>query len=262
MENEIKKYNLYNGEIVLEFDEKNHIYRIGDRIVYGVTSVVGVIGKPALIYWAVNQCIDNLKSIWKAGKSYDEIEISDILDVAKNIHSEKKNKSATIGDLVHKWIEKYIKAKIENGSIPEIPINEQLENSVKSFLKWEKENNIEWLGSEKKIYSKQYDYAGTLDAEAMVNGKLAVIDFKTSNGIYDEYLLQVSAYVQARKEETGMDYETAYVVKIGKDGNLEVQEIKEFDEHLKAFLGALEIYKWQQKLRDARINNNKANIIK
>ena len=34
---EIEKYNLYDGEINLEFDPKNHIYRIGDRIVYGVT---------------------------------------------------------------------------------------------------------------------------------------------------------------------------------------------------------------------------------
>ncbi len=272
---EIEKYNLYDGEINLEFDPKNHIYRIGDRIVYGVTSIVNVIGKPALIYWAVNQCIDNLKSIWEAGKSYDEIEILNILTTAKNIHTEKKNQSATIGDLAHKWIEDYIKAKIEKyhrilylshlrtllydyliegTNTPTIPVNKQLENSINAFLKWEKENKVEWLESEKKIYSKQYDYAGTLDAEAKVNNELAIIDFKTSNGIYDEYFLQVAAYIQARKEETGNDYKKAYIVRIGKDGELEVKELDNFDKHLRVFLGALEIYKWQQDLRTEKIN--------
>ncbi len=251
---EIEKYNLYDGEINLEFDPKNHIYRIGDRIVYGVTSIVNVIGKPALIYWAVNQCIDNLKSIWEAGKSYDEIEILNILTTAKNIHTEKKNQSATIGDLAHKWIEDYIKAKIEGTNTPTIPVNKQLENSINAFLKWEKENKVEWLESEKKIYSKQYDYAGTLDAEAKVNNELSIIDFKTSNGIYDEYFLQVAAYIQARKEETGNDYKMAYIVRIGKDGELEVKELDNFDKHLRVFLGALEIYKWQQDLRTEKIN--------
>jgi len=253
---EIEKYNLYNGKINLEFDPKNHIYRIGDKIVYGVTSIVSVISKPALIYWAVNQCIDNLKSIWEAGKSYDEIEILDILETAKNIHTEKKNQAATIGDLAHKWIEEYIKAKIENKDFPELPVNEQLQNSIEAFLKWEKDNKVEWLENEKKIYSEQYDYAGTLDAEAKVNDELAVIDFKTSNGIYDEYLLQVAAYVQARKEETGQDYKKAYIVRIGKDGELEVKELDNLDNHLRAFLGALEIYKWQQKLKTEKINEN------
>lgn len=252
---ETEKYSLYGGEISLEFDSKNHIYRIGDRIVYGVTSIVGVIGKPALIYWAVNQCIDNLKSIWEAGKSYDEIEIIKALETAKNIHTEKKNQSATIGELAHKWIENYIKSKIEGKEPPAPPLNEQLKNSIDAFLKWEKENNVEWLESERKIYSKKYDYAGTLDAEAKVNGELAIIDFKTSNGIYDDYFLQVAAYIQARKEETGQDYKGAYIVRIGKDGELEVKELDDFEKHLRAFLGALEIYKWQQDLRSEKINN-------
>ena len=135
-----------------------------------------------------------------------------------------------------------------------MPVNEQLQNSIKAFLKWENENNVQWLESEKKIYSKQYEYAGTLDAEAMVNGELAIIDFKTSNGIYDEYCLQVSAYKQAREEETGQDYKKCFIVRIGKDGELEVKEIKELDRHFKAFLGCLEIYKWQMENKRQKLN--------
>lgn len=257
-------YKLYNGKVLLEYysDKKKHIYKVDGKIVYGVSSIVGIIDKPKLIFWAVNQCIDNLKAMWEAGKSYDEIEINNILETSKNIHTEKKNVSLTIGTFVHQWIEKYINYKLGKNKAPKVPINKEIVNSIKAFLKWEKENKVKWLESERKLYSVEYEYAGTLDAEAMVNDELSIIDFKTSNEIYDENLLQVSAYLHAREEETKQDYKNIYIVRIGKNGELETKKIKdkELKDCFKAFLGCLEVYKWQMKIKDEKIKgliNNK-----
>ena len=245
MEREI--YKLYNDTITLEFEPQKHTYYVNGKVVYGVSSISDILDKPALINWAVNKALDYLRSIWKAGESYDELEINNFLETAKNVHGDKSNQAKTIGKMVHEWIEKYIKSKISNTPLPELPINEQLKNSVSAFLEWEKANNIEWKESEKKIYSKKYEYAGTLDAEALVNGELAIIDFKTSNGIFDSYMLQVSAYLNARKEETGQDYKKCFIVRIGKDGELEIREVKieDVERSFKAFLGCLEVYKWK-----------------
>lgn len=257
MEKEV--YNLYNGDVQLEYYPDTHTYKVNDKIVYGVSSIVSIIDKPALMYWAVNQCIDNLKEIWEAGKIYDEIEINNILETAKNVHTAKKDKSITIGTFVHQWIEKYINYKLGKNECPKIPVNKEIVNSVKAFLKWEKENKVKWLESEKKIYSKKYEYAGTLDAEAIVNNELSIIDFKTSQGIYDEYLLQVSAYLYAREEETKKDYKNIYIVRIGKNGDLETKKIKdkELKDCFKAFIGCLEVYKWQMKNKDLKIKSKK-----
>ena len=65
-------------------------------------------------------------------------------------------------------------------------------------IKWD--NGIEWLGSEKKVYSKIWNYAGTIDALARINGELYVIDFKTSAKVYKDYYLQVFGYAQAIHE--------------------------------------------------------------
>ncbi|HOM27377.1 MAG TPA: hypothetical protein PKV21_07720 [bacterium] len=232
-----------------------------NEIIYGTTNIVGIIEKKGLIFWAVNQCIQNLKNIWKAGKSYDEIEINNILQSSKDIHKEKTDQAAMIGEYVHSWIEKYIKAKINNTELPKLPVNEKIINSVKAFLKWESENKVEWIDSEKKILSLKYKYAGTLDAEAIVNGELSIIDFKTSNGIWDEYLLQVSAYLKAREEETKQDYKNVYIIRIGKDGELETKKVndKELKDCFKAFLGCLEVYKWKMKRKGEEINKLKTN---
>ncbi len=266
METKKEVYKLYDGKVLLEYYPDTHTYKVNDKIIYGVSSIVGIINKPALMYWAVNQCIDNLKAIWEAGKSYDEIEINNILETSKKIHTEKKNVSLTIGTFVHQWIEKYINYKLGKNKSPKIPVNKEIVNSIKAFLKWEKENKIKWLESERKLYSVKYEYAGTLDAEAIVNNKLSIIDFKTSNEIYDENLLQVSAYLYAREEETKQDYKNIYIVRIGKNGELETRKIKdkELKDCFKAFLGCLEVYKWQMKIKDEKIKylNNNKNISK
>ncbi len=44
------------------------------------------------------------------------------------------------------------------------------------------------------VFSEQYGYAGTIDLIARVNGELYIIDFKTSQSVWPEYEMQVSAY--------------------------------------------------------------------
>ena len=47
--------------------------------------------------------------------------------------------------------------------------------------------------------------------------RLSLIDWKTSNYLYLEYIMQVAAYDNADKEEHGTNYDDAWVIRLGKE---------------------------------------------
>lgn len=245
----VETYKLYNGSYQLTFDTVKHLYQVEGRVAYGVTNIVGVIDKPALRYWAVNQAIENLKLNLPVGKPLDEVEISRLLESAKKAHTETAGKAADIGTMIHEWVESCIKKLVAGEKPPKRPVNKEMNQAVSGFAKWVKENKVKFLLSERKVYSVAYNYAGTLDVEAVINGRPAIIDVKTSNGIWPEYGLQVAAYENARCEETGDVYDT-YVLRLSKTNGYEPFEVKKYDasetrRNFKAFLACLELYSWK-----------------
>lgn len=44
------------------------------------------------------------------------------------------------------------------------------------------------------MVSEQYRFGGTPDAIGKVDGELCLIDWKTSNSVYSDYLIQIAAY--------------------------------------------------------------------
>lgn len=241
---------LYNKSIKLTFDDKKHIYSIEGKVIDGVTTILKIIDKPALMYWAVNQACDYIDKNLPLGVKIDEIQKKALLDGAKAAHRKKSTDAADHGAILHDWIEKHIK-----GFKPELPVNPILQESAKQFLKWEKENNVVFKASEKKVLSLKYSYVGTLDFTATINGKRVVGDLKTSNGIWDEYWLQLAAYKQALQEEfPDANVDHTVIVRCGKDGAFEVQERDDFDKNIEAFLAALTLHR---RIKEMKFNTPK-----
>jgi hypothetical protein len=256
--NKLTIFELYNGEVKLAFDPEKHLYTYDGKKVDGTTGALGVIAKPALMYWAVNQAIEYLQFALKPGESYDEIQIKAMLEGAKTSHRKKTTDASDKGKIVHEWCEDWIA-----GKKPKTPINQELKNSTNKFLEWMQLNKVEFFESERPVYSKQHNFAGTLDFVAKVNGKMMIGDFKTSNAIYDEYWFQTSAYQLAYEEENpGVKIEGQIIVRIGKDGVLEVKENHErfdYNENAKAFLSALTLHRRITTLKD-RAYREKQNV--
>jgi len=242
---------LYNGSVELKFNEKTHRYFIDGKPVKGVTSYTNIINKPALIYWAVNKCADYLiENIEDLANSNDEEYILSMIDDAKKKHTEFKTDAATTGKNVHKWCENYIKASLKK-ELPELPTDEQELNGVTAFLKWVSEYKVEFLSSERFVFSKKYNYCGIMDAEAIIDGKKCVVDFKTSKGVYNEMCYQVSAYQSAIEEETGEKYTgNKWIVQFGKDsGEFHAYSYKDQDKDFKAFLACMELVNRDKELK-------------
>lgn len=107
---------------------------------------------------------------------------------------------ATYGTELHKMIE-VIEAKKPKNPIKYIKrymkADIYQEESIKDYLELKQENNIE-VDEVEKMVSYKYLYAGRLDCKAHVNGKSAIIDFKTTYELDTTYVaFQNSLYEMA-----------------------------------------------------------------
>ena len=92
----------------------------------------------------------------------------------------------------------------------------QLENKVLSKI-----DNIR--SQECALFSNKYRVAGRVDCIAEYDGKLSIIDFKTStkerNDEYNEnYYIQASAYAEMFEEQTGTPIEQIVILVVTEDG--------------------------------------------
>lgn len=241
----MQTYTLYRNTkhpILLSFDENRHLYFVDNEPIIGVTTITGVADKSGpLMYWAVRKVtIPYIQEKIKPNTKYDELELNAVFKEAERQYTMHKERAADAGLLMHSWAEDFIR-----GKKPKKPKNKQLLNAVNAFLDWIKEHKVKFLLSEQKVFSRKYRYAGTYDAVGTIDGKLSMIDFKTNkSGIYDEYRMQVAAYLSAYAEETGVRADSAWIVRFDKEtAEFETKciPIEEHEKDFKAFLGAKDL---------------------
>ena len=99
-------------------------------------------------------------------------------------------------------------------------IDAKLTISIEEFRKWYKEHPLYLANPSKDIERRVYDiknaYAGTIDFIAEFEGRVGVIDIKTSTTIPREHLLQTAAYLNAYNTscEEGRACETRWILRI------------------------------------------------
>jgi hypothetical protein len=238
------------SEIDLVFDEKDHKYKVGEDIVPSVTKIIDNIVPVYLTKWAANEGAAWFKRNAQRGWNLnDEEDVEKIVKGIANAHIVISKTALDIGKVVHGYIEEVIEWSLgELNEMPEMPEDEAAVNSIQAFGKWVRENDVEWVATEERIYSKKYKYAGTVDAVAMIDDKFSVIDFKTSKQIYKSYKLQVYAYKQAIEEMYGKEVESCWILRFDKaTGKFQAKEIKE--DYLPAFIKGLEFFSEYKRRR-------------
>ena len=179
------------------------------------------------------------------GKPIDEVEKKSLVEGAKKAHRNVLKKAGDYGTLLHEAIERYIKTqKVETFT------SKVLQKGYSDFLDWQEKNDVIFKASEKKIYSRSANYAGTFDFIAKINGEYVLGDLKTSSGIWDEYRLQLAAYRYAFQEEfPKVKIEQTVIIRCGKNGVFETARYSTFKKDTTAFLAALNLYNWQKSIK-------------
>ena len=240
--------SLYGGSIEMLFYPASHRYKLAGQKDWltSVTSVTGLIDKSRiLILWAIGLADTHISTfLAERGDMVDKKEIERIVAEALRKHQEIKDEAAGVGKLIHAYAEAYAKAKTEGASMPAIgaDLPDQVIAGINSFLDWVKKHNVEFVEAERIVYSKQHGFVGILDAIALVDGKKTLVDYKSGTAVYDESFLQVAAYHEAYREETGenLNIIIAHFDKNTGDFTVHTQDAEDAtDKNFAAFLGLL-----------------------
>jgi hypothetical protein len=140
---------------ILAFDEKKHAYTWEGKFVPGVTTILQCIAKPALIQWSAGMASSHWMHALRAEgrEDYDTIHKE-----AKSAHRKKAQDAADIGSNVHDYAEMYFKKQ----DLPFLK-TDQAKRGVEAFHKWMDAHKVEILASERRVFSKEFYYAGTCD---------------------------------------------------------------------------------------------------
>ena len=107
-------------------------------------------------------------------------------------------KAADIGTAAHAMVELRINGQEPTGAETYLALPEsdrpKAANAFHMYEQWASMSSVEILHQELPMVSEVYRFGGTPDAIGKVNGELCLIDWKTSNGVYSDYLLQLAAY--------------------------------------------------------------------
>jgi len=110
---------------------------------------------------------------------------------------ESRDKAAELGTITHEMVEAFIRGESHMNLTDDLSMADrgQVMSAFSAFEEWFDSNRFEVLSQEEQLVSEAHLYGGTPDAVAKdAKGRLCLIDFKTSNGVYEDYLYQLGAY--------------------------------------------------------------------
>jgi hypothetical protein len=152
------------------------IYRLKDGTrVPSVTTVLGRFKDAGpLMHWA-----------WECGRD------------GKDFRQERDS-AASAGTLAHQAVEAHVRGNplVWTG---EASVVERAQKAFGAFLEWADQTRLTVDKTELPLVSEKYRFGGTFDA-ILLGTKRAMGDWKSSNGIYGEYLAQLAAYGQLWEE--------------------------------------------------------------
>lgn len=202
----------------------------------GVTTITGVMDKPALVKWANNLGLQGIDST----KYVDEL--------------------ADIGTLCHWLIEQHVKGvKIDQDMLKMHWTGSQIdlaENGYIKFMEWEDKHGFEMIGSELQLVSQNHWYGGTLDLYGVLKkdkDKRVLVDIKTSKGIFGEHKTQVAGGYGILAEENGHKCDEIVILRVGRtpDEGFEDKWLTPSicELHRKRFMVCRELYKINNEIR-------------
>ena len=176
----------------LVFYPKSHRYKLDGAWVPGVTTLIGKgLPKPAIPYWAARtvaewvadnpDLTEDLKRMGGRGPA---------VAFLKELPWQKRDEAAIRGTDVHALAE-----RIVHGEEVEVP--DHLTGYVQGYVDWLDSTGLEPLLTERPVASRQWRYAGTFDLIGKLDGRLWLLDVKTSSGVYGSTALQLTAYGNA-----------------------------------------------------------------
>jgi hypothetical protein len=217
--------------VIVKYDRKaDHvIYKLKDgRRVIGASTVAKVTDDySALMRWAHSE--------GRAGRSFDG----------------SRQEAADAGAVGHFMIECHLKGNtpdLSDFSGTAIDIGETI---FLKFLDFWQQEGLNLVASELALVSEIYEYGGTLDVVARDrNNRLVLIDEKSSKGIYESHLFQLSGYEHLWNENNAERITRRAIFRNGKKekGDTEIRWMGDMDKYFACFKAQNDFIKAKKKI--------------
>ena len=173
-----------------------------DERMWSVTTIIGALDKPALLYWAAEQTANAaVKSATSLAARIEEEGSEAVVKWLRDARFRRpkdERSAAELGTAVHEACEQYALT----GTRPET--DDEVAPFLDRFDEWCQKFQPTYQAAEVTVYAPGYGYAGTCDAFLTVDGVRFIADYKTTRkswdargkatGPYPEVALQLAAY--------------------------------------------------------------------
>lgn len=268
----------YAGRATIHFNEAKHYYTVSvpsikREKVYqpGVTSIIKMKDKSGpLCWWTAEQCeayarlkIAELQEnvAINGGAPLTNVSLDFVYETLAQMryhYRDVAKRAANVGSIVHDYLYRHLTCVAFGGEEPQRPqitddfteeMCVQADNAIDAGLQFFEEHEMKPITMEQPVWSATHGYVGTDDFIGLVDGELCTCDYKTSKSLYPEVWLQTAAYQHAYQEEHPRAAILArWGINVGKDGTLYAERRGQelFETDFKAFLGLLEIWRWDR----------------
>lgn len=111
------------------------------------------------------------------------------------------DKAAESGTIAHDMIESFILGKPQPIVSAPADVLEKASNAFRQFCEWQEQTRIEIVATERAYVSEIHQFGGTVDAIGKdMKGRIVLLDWKTSNSVYQDMLIQLAAYALLLEE--------------------------------------------------------------
>ena len=247
---DISKFEIFNDPL-FKFNEEKHEYT------YHCENT----GKSIQTFKSVSGFADNFKEPFDNRRVAENLSPSNPLyglPVEDILKEWKLNgqRAADLGTEVHEWIENFYKNRVELDVS-----SDEVQTRVDNFKIFHQSrlHKLKPVFQEKKVFSRKWGYAGTIDSIFEIDGKLLIGDWKTNKKFttdsdfygtkkrmhppfedvwenkHNEYSMQVSLYRLIVEEETGLELNDGFLLWI-PNSECKIYKVKDFRDRIRAYL--------------------------
>lgn len=187
-------------------DVKAAQVQVDDLTLWSVTTVIGALDKPGLVYWSAKEtakaAVAAVRSLPTRIEEDGEEETIKWLTGARFRRPRGQRSAAELGTAVHATCEEYALTGIR----PDV--DDEVRPFLDRFEEWLNVVQPSYQATEVCVYHPEFGYAGTADAFLTIDGVRFIVDYKTSREALDgqgkartpypeQVALQLAAYAHA-----------------------------------------------------------------
>lgn len=209
-----------NWKIELVEQKGAHFYTIDGQnlMLPSSTTILGrVLSKPILVPWAVKMAgvyletylkriSDAVNSSAMADKLryrfFKKKQIDRLVRRMKRQYKYERDRAADIGTRAHQYFD-----DLQTKTPQLAPPQKDIEMAILNYDGWQEQTKLKIVQGDTGVCSLKYGYAGKLDGIVLAeDGKLEILDYKTSNYSGKEHAYQVASYAVAAQETFNLPY--------------------------------------------------------